>query len=75
MGRSIVIHPATSAKATDVASGASGAGRYPNSKRKGGNLNYLGRIIKQQRAGVIERYAVYDTAIVLQEVEKMSYDL
>ena len=29
---------------------------------------------RQQQAGVIERCAVYDTATVLQEVEKVSYD-
>ena len=29
---------------------------------------------RQQRAGVIERYATYDTSTVLQEVEKVSYD-
>ena len=29
---------------------------------------------RQQRAGVIERFATYDTSMVLQEVEKVSYD-
>ena len=29
---------------------------------------------RQQRAGVIERFATYDTATVLEEVEKVSYD-
>jgi len=29
---------------------------------------------RQQRAGVIERCATYDTSTVLQEVEKVSYD-
>ena len=52
MGRSTVIHPATSAKATDVASEASVVGRYQNSKREGGNLNYLGSIIKQHRTAM-----------------------
>lgn len=29
---------------------------------------------RQQRAGVIERCATYDTSTILQEVEKVSYD-
>ena len=28
----------------------------------------------QQRAGVIERFATYDTSTILEEVEKVSYD-
>jgi len=32
LGRSIVIHPATGVRVTDVTSGASVAGRYQNSK-------------------------------------------
>jgi len=29
---------------------------------------------RQQRAGIIERFATYDTSTVLEEVEKVSYD-
>ena len=47
-----MIRPATGVKATDVASEASVAGRYQNSKGEGGNLNYLGRIIKQRRTAM-----------------------
>ena len=46
MGRSTVIHPAISAEATDVASKASGAGRYQNSKREGGKEDKMNKDIR-----------------------------
>ncbi|MFC1943011.1 helix-turn-helix domain-containing protein [Chloroflexota bacterium] len=52
MDRSTAIRPASSVKATDITSGAGVVGRYRNSRRKGGNMDHLGRIIKQQRTAM-----------------------
>ena len=46
------MHPATGVKSTDVSSKASMEGRYRNSRRKGGNMDHLAKIIKQHRTAM-----------------------